>query len=107
MSFQKFMFLTALIACAPQFNCSIRYPQGGNGGASGDDPSLAGSAGDDMGNMAGAPKKNWTSVCISAESKNPANRNMAANSGMTVKQLATGICSQDSVVECYSKGHCK
>lgn len=107
MSHRFYMFLILLAASAPQFNCSIRYPQGGNGGSSGDDPSLAGSAGNDMGNMAGAPKKDWTSVCISAESKNPVNRNMEAQTGTTIKALAIGICSQHSVIECYSKGRCK
>jgi hypothetical protein len=107
MTFQKIVFLTALIACAPQFNCFPRYPQGGNGGASGDDTSLAGSAGDVMVNAAGAPRKDWTSVCISAESKNPVNRNMATQTGTTIKALAIGICSQHSVIECYSKGRCK
>jgi hypothetical protein len=107
MTLRTYLFLTVFVLCAPQFNCSIRYPQGGNGGASGDVPSSAGTAGDDQANTAGAPKKDWTSVCIIAESKNPVNRNMAAQSGMTIKSLAAGICSQKSVVECYSKGHCK
>lgn len=96
MKFSTYMIAIAILACAPQFNCSVNYPQGGNGGATNDESAAA-----------GAPKKDWSAICIATESKKPVNLNMAKDSGTTIKALAIGICSQKSVISCYSKGVCK
>jgi hypothetical protein len=105
MKFSTYMIAIAILTCAPQFNCSVNYPQGGNGGATNDES--AGSTNVENPAAAGAPKKDWSAICIATETKKPANLNMAKDSGTTIKALAIGICSQKSVISCYSKGVCK
>ena len=89
-------------------SCVLNYPAGGTGGAS--SGGAGGSAGTTAVSTGGRPSPSstdWHSVCLKAELTKAVNRNMAAQSGKTINDIAISVCSQSSVVNCYTNRICK
>jgi hypothetical protein len=101
---------TLLTCCVSLLHasCVLNYPTAGTGGAS--SGGSAGSAGTTAVSTGGKPTPSttdWHAVCVKTELAKAVNRNMAAKSGMTINAIATSVCSQASVVNCYTNRICK
>lgn len=102
---------TLLTCCVSLLHasCVLNYPTAGSGGASsGGSVGSAGTTAVSTGGKSSSPSStDWHAVCLKSELAKAVNRNMAAQSGKSINEIATSVCSQTSVLNCYTNRICK